>query len=56
MNHTNCLLVGLKRRHQNSCRIELNVFCIVQTTELLIVIDIVCEVGQPLETPTNVIL
>ena len=56
MNHMNCLLVALKRRHGNCYCIVPNVFGSVQITEILIVIDVVCEVGKSLETPTNVIL
>jgi len=55
-NRMNCLLNALKRRHRNCCSVVPNVFCIVETTEILIVIDVVCEVGKSLETPSNVIL
>jgi len=55
-NHMNCLLIALKRRHRKYYRVVPNVFCIVETTEILIVLDIVCEVGKSLETPSNVIL
>jgi len=33
-----------------------NVFCIIEMTEILIMIDVVCEVGNSLETPSDVIL
>jgi len=56
MNGMNCLFVALKRHHRNSYCIVLNVFCIFEMTEILIVIDVVCEVGKSLETPSNVIL
>jgi len=55
-NHMNCLLIALKRRHRNCYCVVPNVFCLVETTEILIVIDVVCEVGKSLETPSNVIL
>ena len=55
-NHMNCLLFALKRRDQNCYCVVLNVFCTVEMTEILIVIDVVCEVGKPLEIPSNVIL
>jgi len=55
-NHMNCLLVVLKRHHPNCYCDVLNGFCIVETTQVLIVIDIVFEVGKSLETPSNVIL
>jgi len=52
----NCLLIALKRGHWNFQWIVANVLCIVQTTEKLIVIDVLGEVGKPLETPSIVIL
>jgi len=55
-NHLNYLLVALKRYHRNWYSIVPNVLCIIQMTEILIVIDVVCEVGEYLETPSNVIL
>ena len=55
MNHMNYLLVALKRCHQNCYWVVPNVLCIVETTEILILIDLVCEVGKSLETPSNVI-
>jgi len=55
-NHMNCLLIALKRRHRNCYCVVPNVFCIVETTEILIVINVVCEVGKSLETRSNVIL
>jgi len=55
-NHMNSLLIALKRRHRNCHWVVPNVFCIVQMTEILIMIDVVCEVGKSLETPSNVIL
>jgi len=55
-NHMNCLLITLKRRHRNFYCVVPNVFCIVEMTEILIVINVVCEVGKSLETASNVIL
>jgi hypothetical protein len=55
-NPMNCLLIALKRRDQNCYCVVPNVFCIVEMTEILIIIDVVCEVGNSLETPSNVIL
>ena len=55
-NHLNCLLVALKRHHRNCNCVVPNVFCIVETTEILIEIDVVCKVGKSLETQHNVIL
>jgi len=55
-NHMNCLLVALIRHHWNCYCIVPNVLSIVETTAILIVIDVVCEVGKSLETPSNVIL
>jgi len=55
-NHMNCLLVAFKWRHRNCYCIISNVVCIVETTESVIMIDVVCEVGKPLETPSTVIL
>jgi len=53
-NHMYCLLIALRGRQQICSCIVPNVFCIVETTEILIVIDVVCEVGKSLETPSNV--
>jgi len=55
-NLMNCMLVTLTRRQQNCYCIVLNVVCIIETTEILIVIDIVCQVGNSLEARSNVIL
>jgi len=55
-NHMNCWLIEWKSRHRNFYCIVLNVFSILETTEILIIIDVVCEVGNSLETPCNVIL
>jgi len=55
-NLTNCLCIILKWCHWNCYRIILNVVCTIEMTEVLIVIDIVCEVGKSLETPSNLIL
>jgi len=55
-NHMNCLLIALKRRHRNWYCVVPNVFCIVERTEILIVLDIVCKVNKSLDTPSNVIL
>ena len=54
MNHMNCLPLALKRHHRNCYCVVANVFSIIETTEILIVIDIVCNVGKSLETPTDV--
>jgi len=48
MNRMNCLLVVLKRHQWNCYSCVQNIFCIVETTEKLILIDIVCEVGKSL--------
>src|SRR5882757_11165164 len=37
-NHRNCLLVALKRCHRNCYCVALNVFCIVEITEIPIMI------------------
>jgi len=55
-NHMNCLLVALKRRHRHCYRTVPNVLCIIETNQILIVIDLVCEVGISHDTPSNVIL
>jgi len=55
-NHTNCVLIALTRRHRNCYCFVPNVFYHVGMTEILILIDIVCDVGKPLETPGNLIL
>jgi hypothetical protein len=55
-NHMNCLLIALKRRRRNCYCVLQNLLCIVDNTEILIVINVVCEVGKSLETPSNVIL
>jgi len=55
-NHMSYLLVTLERCHQNCFHIVPKVFCIVETTDVLIVIDVVCEVGKSLETLSDVIL
>jgi len=54
--HMNCLLVAFKRRHCNDCWVVSDVCCIIQTTEILILIAIVCEVSKSYATPSNVIL
>jgi len=55
-NHMNCLLSTLKRSHRNYYCVVPNVFCFIQTTGIPMVINVVCEVGKSLETPSNVIL
>jgi len=55
-NEMNCLLLAVKRHHENFYKVVVHAFCIVETTEIQIVIDVVCEVGKSLETPSNVIL
>jgi len=55
-NHINCLLIAVNRRHRKCCCIVPNVFSILERTETLIMIDVLCEVGKSLETPSNVIL
>jgi len=47
-NHMNCLLVALTRCHRSCYCIEPTVFCIIELTEILIVINIVGEVGMSL--------
>jgi hypothetical protein len=56
MNHMKYLLMALKWYYWNSYCIIPNPFCIVETTELLIIIDVVCEVSKSLETPSKAIL
>jgi len=56
MNQMNCMLVTLKEHHWNRHCIVLNVISIIETTEILIVIDVVCEVSKSLEIPSNVFL
>lgn len=51
-----CVLDTSKRCHQNCYCDICNVFCIVEMTELQIVINVVCEAGKSLETPHIVIL
>ena len=55
MIHMNRLFVALKRRDWNGYHILPNVFCIIELTKILIVIDIVWEVSKSLEMPSNVI-
>jgi len=55
-NLMNCLLIALKRLHRNLYCVVPNLFYIFETTEILIVLDVVCKVGKSLETPSNVIL
>jgi len=55
-NHMNNLQIALTRCHPNSYRVVPNIFCIIETTEIVIVIDAVCEVWKSLETLSNVIL
>ena len=55
-NRMNCLLVALKRCHQDCFYFAPNVFCIVETGEILIVILLVSEDGTSLAALTNVIL
>ena len=54
-NHMNSLLVAFKRRRRNSDCVVPNVVCFVEITEIPMVIDVVCEVGKSLITPSNVI-
>ena len=55
-NHMNCLVVTLNRRLWNCyCTVQ-NVFSIIQSTEIVILIDVVGEVCKSLEKPRNVIL
>jgi len=56
LNHKNCLPVTAKSHHWNSDFVVLNVFCIIEMTEILIVINVGCEVGKSLETPSNEIM
>jgi len=55
MYHLNCLLVAMKRHHRNWNWVIQNVCCIIETTAMLIVLNVVSTVGKSLETPTNVI-
>jgi len=54
-NHMNCLRFTSKRRHPKCNFDRLNVFFIIQTTEILIKIDVVSDIGKSHETPSNVI-
>jgi hypothetical protein len=54
MNYMNCLFVELKRCHWYWYRIVPDVFCVMETSEGFIVSNIVCDIGQSLETPSNV--
>jgi len=54
-NRMNCLHVALKWHHRHSSFVVRTVIWIIETTEMLIVIDVVCEGGKSLETPSNVI-
>jgi hypothetical protein len=56
MNDMNCLLIALESRKWNCYSIELNVFSIGKTTEILFIINVVFEVSKSLETPNTVIL
>jgi len=56
MNYVNFLLITWKRCHQKCYCVVPTVFCIVETTEILIVIPVVCEVGKSFETPSDVVL
>jgi len=47
-NNMNCLHVRLTRHHWNCCCIVPNEICIVETTEILMVIDVICEIGKSL--------
>jgi hypothetical protein len=55
-NHKSCLLVALKRDHRNCYWVVQNECCIIEPSGILIVIDVVCEVGKSVETPRNMIL
>ena len=55
-NDMKCLLVALDIRHQNCYWILQSVFHIIEPTEMLVVIDIVCEICKSLESPSKVIL
>jgi hypothetical protein len=52
----NCLLIALRRGHWNFFCIITNVLCIEKTTERLIVLDVLGEVGKSLETGSIVVL
>jgi len=56
MNQMNCLLVALKRCHRNCYCIVRNAFSIIATSDILVVINVVSDVGKYLETPSTVIL
>jgi len=49
----NSVVVALKRCHRNCCGVELNVFWLIQMTEVLIVIDGVCEGSKYLKTSVS---
>lgn len=56
MDKMNYLLLTLKRRPWDWNFTVEYLFCIIETTEIVSVIDVACEVGKSLETPRNVIL
>jgi len=55
-NHMNVLLFAFTWCQPNFHWVVLNVLCIVERTEMLIVIHVVCELGKSLHSPSNVIL
>ena len=54
-NHLNCQLVTLTRLYPNRYYNLQNVPCIDVMNDILIVINVICEVSQSLQTPSNVI-
>jgi len=56
INHRNCLLGAINRCHQNCNYVVTNIFWIIEATEILIMIDVVCNVSKSLEIRSNVIL
>ena len=56
MSYLNCLLVSFKGHFRNCYSVVPNVCCDNEMTQILILIDQVCEVSKSLETTSNVIL
>ena len=52
----NSLLIALECRQRNCYCIVPNEFCVLEMTEIPIVIDLVSELGTSLETPSSVIM
>lgn len=55
-NHMNCRLVVLNRQQRKYFCVLRDVFCIMEMTDILVVIEVACEVSKCLEPPSNVTL